>query len=107
MVELWIALVLTWHPTVLRVVDKEFNSEKECWDYYEVEIAPETTVGEGKWGRQVLTAQNTRPDKNYFFKTNNNYPIRVYRGLNYQNTKRGHDQVWLSCEPKYARIYNE
>ncbi len=107
MTEIWIALVLTWHPAVERVVDKEFNSEAECFEHYETIIAPNTTLGEGKWGSQVLTAQNTRPDKNYFFKTNWNYPIRVYRGLNYNISKRGHDQVWLSCEPKYARIYNE
>ena len=107
MLEIWIALVLTWHPGVLRVVDKEFNTEKECWDYYEVEDSNGVSRGEEKWGSQVLTAQNTRPDKNFHFKTNWNYPIRVYRGLNYEVTKRGHDQVWLSCEPKYARIYNK
>ncbi len=50
MIELWIALVLTWHPSVERVVDKEFNTEKECWEYYETEIAPDTTLAEGKWG---------------------------------------------------------
>ena len=105
MVELWIALVLTWTPSIQRVVDKEFNTEKECWDYYEVEIAPGTTVAEGKWGKQNLTSQNRRPDKNFHFKTNWTYPIRTYKGLG--NTGRGEDSVWLSCEPKYAKIYNE
>lgn len=105
MVELWIALVLTWTPVVERVVDKEFNSEKECWDYYEVEIAPDTTVGEGKWGKQNLTSQNRRPDKNFHFKTNWTYPIRTYKGLSV--TLSGKDQVWLSCEPKQPKIYNE
>jgi len=105
MVELWIALVLTWTLVVERVVDKEFNSEKECWDYYEVEIAPDTTVGEGKWGKQNLTSQNRRPDKNFHFKTNWTYPIRTYKGLSV--TPSGKDQVWLSCEPKQPKIYNE
>ena len=105
MTELWIALVLTWMP-VERVVDKEFNSEKECWDHYETIIAPNTTLAEGKWGKQNLTSQNRRPDKNFHFKTNNNYPIRTYKGIgNTENT--GEDSVWLSCEPKYAKIYNE
>jgi len=105
MIELWIALVLTWHPSVERVVDKEFNTEKECWDYYETEIAPDTTLAEGKWGKQNLTSQDRRPDKNFHFKTNWNYPIRTYKGLG--STNSGKDQVWLSCEPKYAKIYNE
>ena len=69
MTELWIALVLTWMP-VERVVDREFNSEKECWDHYETIIAPNTTLAEGKWGKQNLTHQNRRPDKNFHFKTN-------------------------------------
>ena len=105
MVELWIALVLTWHPTVVRTVDKEFNTEKECWDYYETIIAPDTTLAEGKWGKQNLTHQNRRPDKNFHFKTNWNYPIRTYKGLG--ESPSGKDQVWLSCEPKYTKIYNE
>ena len=109
-IELWIALVLTRTPSVARVVDKEFTTEKECWDYYEVEIAPDTTVGEGKWGKQNLTSQNRRPDKNFHFKTNWTYPIRTYKGLGGVTTSSsssGKDQVWLSCEPKYAKIYNE
>ncbi len=105
MIELWIALVLTWNPSVQRVIDKEFNTEKECWDYYEVEIAPDTTVAEGKWGKQNLTSQNRRPDKNFHFKTNWNYPVRTYKGL--EESSSGKDQVWLSCEPKYARTYNK
>ena len=105
MIELWIALVLTWTPSVVRTVDNEFNTEKECWDYYEVEIAPDTTVAEGKWGRQNLTSQNRRPDKNFHFKTNWTYPIRTYKGLSV--TPSGKDSVWLSCEPKQPKIYNE
>ncbi len=105
MIELWIALVLTWNPSVQRVIDKEFNTEKECWDYYETEIAPDTTLAEGKWGRQNLTSQNRRPDKNFHFKTNWNYPVRTYKGLGVSPS--GKDQVWLSCEPKQPKIYNE
>ena len=104
MIELWIALVLTWNP-VERVVDKEFRTEKECWDYYETIIAPDTTLGEGKWGKQNLTHQDRRPDMNFHFKTNWTYPIRTYKGLG--STGAGKDQVWLSCEPKYAKIYNK
>ncbi len=103
--EIWIALVLTWTPMVERVVDKEFSTEKQCWDYYETEIAPDTTLAEGKWGKQNRTSQDRRPDKNYHFKTNWNYPIRTYKGLS--TTKSGKDQVWLSCEPKYPKIYNQ
>ena len=105
MTELWIALVLTWTPMVERTVDKEFNTEKECWDYYETIIAPNTTLAEGKWGKQNLTSQDRRPDKNFHFKTNWNYPIRTYKGL--RESSSGKDQVWLSCEPKYSKIYNE
>ena len=100
---IWIALVLTWTPMVERNVDKEFGTEKECWDYYETEIAPDTTLAEGKWGRQNLTSQDRRPDKNFHFKTNWNYPIRTYRG----KEKGFRSQIWLSCERKYPKIYNE
>ena len=102
MTELWIALVLTWFP-VERIVDKEFNSEKECWDHYETIISPGTSLAEGKWGKQNLDHQNRRPDKNFHFKTNWNYPIRTYKG----KEKGYRSQIWLSCEPKYAKIYNE
>ena len=105
MIETWIALVLIWTPMMDRSVDREFRTEKECWDYYEVEIAPDTTVAEGKWGRQNLTSQNRRPDKNFHFKTNWTYPIRTYKGLSV--TPSGKDSVWLSCEPKQPKIYNE
>ena len=106
MTELWIALVLTWTPMIERNVDKEFNTEKECWDYYETIVAsPNTTLAEGKWGRQNLDHQDRRPDKNFHFKTNWNYPIRTYKGIG--NTGKGMDQVWLSCEPKFVNIYNK
>ena len=104
MTELWIALVLTWTPMVERVVDKEFTSEKQCWDYYETEIAPNTTLGEGKWGSQVLTAQNTRPDKNYFFKTNNNYPRIVFpQGSAHQPDSCSGARKRLARRPRFSR----
>ena len=104
MTEIWIALVLTWMP-VERVIDKEFNTEKEYWDYYETIISEGTTYAEGKWGKQNLDHQGRRPDMNFHFKTNWNYPIRTYKGLG--ESPRGKDQVWLSCEPKYPNIYNK
>ena len=104
MTEIWIALVLTWMP-VERVIDKEFNTEKECWDYYETIISEGTTYAEGKWGKQNLDHQGRRPDMNFHFKTNWNYPIRTYKGLG--ESPRGKDQVRLSCEPKYPNIYNK
>ena len=56
MTEIWIALVLTWTPMVERVVDKEFSTEKECWDYYEVEDSNGVSRAEEKWGKQNLTS---------------------------------------------------
>ncbi len=106
MTEIWIALVLTWTPMVERVIDKEFSTEVECWDYYEVEDSNGISRAEEKWGKQNLTSQNRRPDKNFHFKTNWNYPVRTYKGIGSTGTK-GEDQVWLSCEPKYPKIYNE
>ena len=98
MTELWIALVIVWFP-VERTVDREFNSEKECWEYYENE-----QLGESKWGKQTLDHQGRRPDKNFHFKLNwNEYPIRTYKGKD----KGFRSTVWLSCERKYPKIFNE
>jgi len=92
----WVALVTTWNPSVERTIEREFSTEKECWDYYETEISPGTTLAESKWGKQNLTSQNKRPDKNFHFKTVNDYPIRTYKGTG--ESPSGKDQVWLSCE---------
>ena len=98
MTELWIALVIVWFP-VERTVDREFNSEKECWEYYENE-----QLGESKWGKQTLDHQGRRPDKNFHFKLNwNEYPIRTCQGKD----KGFRSTVWLSCERKYPKIYNQ
>ena len=102
MTEIWIALVIVWFP-VERTVDKEFSTEKECWDYYEVEDSNGVSRAEEKWGSQTLDHQNRRPDKNFHFKLNWNYPIRTYRG----KEKGFRSQIWLSCELKYPKIYNE
>ena len=97
MTEIWIALVIVWFP-VERTVDKEFNTEKECWEYYE------GGMGESKFGKQTLDHQGNRPDKNFHFKLNwNEYPIRTYNGKD----KGFRSSVWLSCERKYPPIYNQ
>ena len=72
--ETWIAVVLTWNP-VVRVIDKEFTSEVECWNYYE------NGVGEGKFGTQHLDHQDNPPTKDFHFGPDHlEYPIRTYRG---------------------------
>ena len=97
MTEIWIALVIVWFP-VERTVDKEFNTEKECWEYYE------GGMGESKFGKQTLDHQGNRPDKNFHFKLSwNEYPIRTYNGKD----KGFRSSVWLSCERKYPPIYNQ
>ena len=103
MTEIWIALVLIWFP-IERNVDKEFSTEKECWDYYETIVgSSNTTRAEDKWGSQTLDHQGNRPDKNFHFKLNwNEYPIRTYKGKD----KGFRSQIWLSCERKYPKIFN-
>ena len=86
--ETWIAVVLTWNP-VKRVIDKEFSSEVECWNFYE------GGTGESKFGSQVLDHQNNPPTKDFNFGPDHlEYPIRTYRG------KDGQGQVWLTCDIK-------
>ena len=86
--ETWIAVVLTWNP-VVRVIDKEFSSEVECWNFYE------GGTGESKFGTQHLDHQNNPPTKDFHFGPDYlEYPIRTYRG------KDGQGQVWLTCDIK-------
>jgi len=86
--ETWIAVVLTWNP-VVRVIDKEFSSEVECWNYYE------NGVGEGKFGSQHRDHQGNLPTKDSHFGPDYlEYPIRTYRG------KDGQGSVWLTCDLK-------
>ena len=85
---IWIAIVMTWNP-VNRVIDKEFTSEVDCWNYYE------NGVGEGKFGTQHLDHQNNPPTKDFHFGPDHlEYPIRTYRG------KDGSGSIWLTCDIK-------
>ena len=86
--ETWIAVVMTWNP-VKRVIDKEFTSEVECWNFYE------GGTGESKFGTQHLDHQNNPPTKDFHFGPDHlEYPIRTYRG------KDGQGSVWLTCDIK-------
>ena len=86
--ETWIAVVLTWNP-VVRVIDKEFTSEVECWNFYE------NGTGESRFGEQHRDHQDNLPTKDSHFGPDYlNYPIRTYRG------KDGQGSVWLTCDLK-------
>ena len=84
----WVAVVLTWNP-VVRVIDKEFTSEVECWNFYE------GGTGESRFGSQHLDHQDNPPTKDFHFGPDYlEYPIRTYRG------KDGEGSVWLTCDLK-------
>ena len=84
----WVAVVLTWNP-VVRVIDKEFTSEVECWNFYE------GGTGESRFGSQHLDHQDNPPTKDFNFGPDYlEYPIRTYRG------KDGEGSVWLTCDLK-------
>ena len=88
---IWIAIVMTWQP-VKYLIDKEFTSEVNCWNYYEED------VGESKFGTQVLDHQGNKPDKDFMKKNrppHREYPNRMYRGI---TDEQG--QVWLTCDIK-------
>ena len=91
----WIAIVMTWRP-VKYLIDKEFSSEVDCWNYYD------NGVGESKmlnsYGIQVLDHQGNKPDKDYMKKhrpPHREYPTRLYRCI---TDEQG--QVWLTCDIK-------
>jgi hypothetical protein len=87
--ESWIAVVLTWNP-VKRVIDKEFTSEVECWNFYE------GGTGESRFGEQHRDHQGNLPTKDSHFGPDYlEYPIRTYRGI---NDEQG--SVWLTCDIK-------
>jgi len=87
--ETWIAVVLTWNP-VKRVIDKEFASEVECWNFYE------GGTGESRFGEQHRDHQGNLPTKDSHFGPDYlEYPIRTYRGI---NDEQG--SVWLTCDIK-------
>ena len=86
--ETWIAVVITWNP-VKRVIDKEFTSEVECWNFYE------GGTGESRFGEQHRDHQGNLPTKDSHFGPDYlEYPIRTYRG------KDGQGSVWLTCDTK-------
>ena len=89
----WIAIVMTWNP-VTYIIDKEFSSEVDCWNYYD------TGVGESKmlnnYGTQVLDHQGNKPDKEYMKKhrpQHRVYPTRMYKNF-------GGWMMWLTCDIK-------
>ena len=85
---IWAAIVLTWNP-VVRVIDKEFTSEVECWNFYE------GGTGESRFGEQHRDHQGNLPTKDSHFGPDYlEYPIRTYRG------KDGQGSVWLTCDLK-------
>ena len=87
--ETWVAVVLTWNP-VVRVIDKEFTSEVECWNFYE------GGTGESRFGEQHRDHQGNLPTKDSHFGPDYlEYPIRTYRGI---NDEQG--SVWLTCDIK-------
>ena len=86
--ETWIAVVMTWNP-VKSVIDKEFASEVECWNFYE------GGTGESRFGEQHRDHQGNLPTKDSHFGPDYlEYPIRTYRG------KDGQGSVWLTCDTK-------
>ena len=85
---IWAAIVMTWNP-VKRVIDKEFTSEVECWNFYE------GGTGESRFGEQHRDHQGNLPTKDSHFGPDYlEYPIRTYRG------KDGQGSVWLTCDIK-------
>ena len=85
---IWIAVVMSWNP-VKRVIDKEFASEVECWNFYE------GGTGESRFGEQHRDHQGNLPTKDSHFGPDYlEYPIRTYRG------KDGQGSVWLTCDLK-------
>ena len=88
MVEIWMAIVLTWNnPNPTRTIDKEFASVNECWNHYE------EGVGESMFGRQNVDHQGNPPKIDFHF-ARDGVAIRTYKG---KDTNR---PVWLSCERK-------
>ena len=87
---IWIAIVMTWRP-VKYLIDKEFSSEVDCWNYYE------NGVGESKFAIQHLDHQGNKPDKEYMKKNrpaHREYPTRMYYGTEETG------QIWLTCDIK-------
>ena len=85
MLEIWAAFMLYASP-FHREIHKEFPTEIECWNYYEI-------YGESLFGAQNRDHQNNKPTKDFHFRLPwLNYPIRTYRGLNNDT------MIWLTCD---------
>ena len=87
---IWIAIITLWNLNtgVSRTIDKEFSTEKQCWDYYE------GSYGESRFGKQGLTHQDKKPGKGFHFSLDHlEYPIRTYKG-------NGEGNIWLTCDIK-------
>ena len=76
MTETWVGLLLFTISLTIQI-DKEFTTEKECWDWYNIPSNYQ------KIGTPVST---------HHFKLNHlNYPIRLYKDSNSH-------LIWLTCE---------
>jgi hypothetical protein len=90
-IEIWAAFILYASP-FHREIHKEFSSEIECWNYYEI-------YGESLFGTQNRDHQNNKPTKDFHFRLPwLNYPVRTYKGLS------GKDMIWLTCDIKNNNI---
>jgi hypothetical protein len=82
----WIAVLLFATSLNATVANKEFSSEKDCWEYY---------AGDHSFGRQLNDHQNKPITKDYHFKKlGAEYPVRLFIDSNTKNV------FWLSCERK-------
>jgi|TARA_R110002096_G_scaffold351740_4_gene544768 hypothetical protein len=91
MLEIWAAFILYASP-FHREIHKEFSSEIDCWNYYEI-------YGESLFGTQHRDHQNNKPTKDFHFRLPwLNYPVRTYKGLN------NNDMIWVTCDIKNDNI---
>ena len=81
----WVGLLLFTASLTIQV-DKEFATEKECWDWYNI------PSNYSKIGTPVLTHQGKPIPEDHHFKWGHlNYPIRLYKDSNKH-------LIWLTCE---------
>ena len=81
----WVGLLL-FTASLTTQIDKEFTTEKECWDWYNI------PSNYSKIGTPVLTHQGKPIPEDHHFKWGHlNYPIRLYKDSNKH-------LIWLTCE---------
>ncbi len=81
----WVGLLLFTASLTIQV-DKEFATEKGCWDWYNI------PANYQKIGTPVLTHQGKPIPEDHHFKWGHlNYPIRLYKDSNSH-------LIWLTCE---------